>query len=143
MLGRGLQVCTLLCSVVCTLVCSLEISLCLDAPGNQYAEVGVVHTLSVIVHKVDWYRTHAFYCAGCCTCDCCHWHLMFLHVVRRRVCTGGVQKPQKKNLIEDPKGTLGISDQFGFTKKNEVYSAQTQWTICLTTNQLFQSLHQR
>lgn len=36
--------------------------------------------------------------------------------------TGGVQKPQKKNLIEDPKGTLGISDQFGFTKKNEVCS---------------------
>ena len=34
--------------------------------------------------------------------------------------SGGVQKPQKKNLIEDPKGTLGISDQFGFTKKNEV-----------------------
>ena len=34
--------------------------------------------------------------------------------------TGGVQKPQKKNLVEDPKGTLGISDQFGFTKKNEV-----------------------
>ena len=38
------------------------------------------------------------------------------------LCTGGVQKPQKKNLIEDPKGTLGISDQFGFTKKNEVCS---------------------
>ncbi len=34
---------------------------------------------------------------------------------------GGVQKPQKKNLIQDPKGTLGISESgFGFTKKNEV-----------------------
>lgn len=40
--------------------------------------------------------------------------------VRKRP-AGGVQKPQKKNLIEDPKGTLGISDQFGFTKKNELF----------------------
>ena len=51
-------------------------------------------------------------------------------------CTGGVQKPQKKNLVEDPKGTLGISESgFGFTKKNEVgswfsYCASSKAAAC-------------
>lgn len=41
--------------------------------------------------------------------------------VRKRP-AGGVQKPGKKNLIEDPQGTLGISKSgFGFTKKNELF----------------------
>jgi len=41
--------------------------------------------------------------------------------VRKRP-AGGVQKPQQKNLVQDPRGTLGISESgFGFTKKNELF----------------------
>lgn len=41
--------------------------------------------------------------------------------VRKRP-AGGVQKPQSKNLVSDPRGTLGISESgFGFTKKNELF----------------------
>jgi len=41
--------------------------------------------------------------------------------VRKRP-AGGVQQPQKKNLVSDPRGTLGISESgFGFTKKNELF----------------------
>jgi len=40
--------------------------------------------------------------------------------VRKRP-AGGVQKPGSINAIIDPKGLLGISDKFGFTKKNELF----------------------
>lgn len=34
---------------------------------------------------------------------------------------GAVQKPSDINLINNPKEFLGISNQFGFTKKNELF----------------------
>lgn len=36
---------------------------------------------------------------------------------------GAIQKPGK-NIISDPKETLGISDKFGFTKKNELFTGR-------------------
>lgn len=59
--------------------------------------------------------------------------VVLLQSVESLLCAGGVQKPQKKNLIEDPKGTLGISDQFGFTKKNEVRSVATAFALRLAS----------
>ena len=35
--------------------------------------------------------------------------------------TGAVQDPKNINLVSDPKAFLGISDRFGFTKKNELF----------------------
>ena len=34
---------------------------------------------------------------------------------------GAVQDPKNINLVSDPKAFLGISDKFGFTKKNELF----------------------
>ena len=64
---------------------------------------------------------HVYHVNPPCTFILLHYGCLACDLMQHYHCVGGVQKPQSKNLVSDPKGTLGISESgFGFTKKNEV-----------------------
>lgn len=128
------------CMLLCNFYFCLNGDLHLCAKGKKLADIkacmAVCLSTPIVTHmqNVSLCR-HAFYCT-----DCRDMRMLLGAVLLQSLefffCerAGGVQKPQKKNLIEDPKGTLGISDQFGFTKKNEVHSVCPEARINLDPN---------